>query len=1202
MMHLLHPPRRDRDEPDRFDHAAEGARYGLARDLSRMIWQRARADATDAAGRTDLEDALRRFQAIAVRLAARGGRLQPDVGRLTRVGVELDGDTAFAPGTDAMALRAPGRETLVAVEAWRWEQPRREVAKPHEVAEPREVAVAAEGSGRHEGARGQSELPGADAVRQAMAGLLSTTRIAQAEPAEQRRARGSAAFDGAAAAGRQDALGAELGTGAAAAGYDDGPATARPADVLRAERRAGAATARYAAGPALAVAGTTGPARAFTRPLAYWPGAGAAISSPGGTALPFRDHFERALGLDLGIVSARFGRDELRPLGARAATRGAHIDFFDERPSRELVGHELVHVLQNLRTGASSHGVSARGDDDEREAEALGQDLAAGQFVAPRARPSAALQLGREENLNLQWQLEEKLKKRFPKAAFISEAKRLFALIQDRVPSLDAAAKAEQVWMGTMKSFYTLAIANDNLDQETDAYTEVLRGLEDDVAARLTLASDEEVTERAATWPKLSEFWPQATPFVLLQKLSERVTENYAAFKSLARSVPKESDHRKAMQDTWDQARELDPGLAATGVAETATGARDKAIATVRTEVASVSPASRVAVYAAAMDEIAQRMKATLTPPKPADVVQRVRAIANTPALAGMAPVDALDPDFAANAELRQANAELRARYLAGLPERYPKDRFVAAVLALYPKIASRSEAVRTDAAALHDEEMARLRALVERQSLGMDRDEYRQTLVQIEMLSAQPAFDIPVVPRRYHSNTADDSEDLQVHGAEPAEAECIKKYLSSVRLAKNSEHRLIAPIGPAPENDAPAPRGRLLVSVDHEGHAIARLVARAPRTGDEIENSAEATAELQATLTERFGLAGFEAEGGAAWTTSDMHKLDRALARVPAEDHAAVRGLTFVRAKNLDKAENEGRTLGLFTVRLVGRRIKLADVAFQGDQFAFTGTRAAVASSGQVVLHEVAHAIEHQPQLDAQLRLSEVERSAPQGRLFNDDLDELEKAQPESIASELLGPIVLISATLLEKPKTDARAAVMRFVNSVQGVLADVGKDQREACDAAWKQVAEQKEAVATMLSEDDLRRLAALKAGVIKYVKAVQNAPTLREQLRRGEEDLAKKEEAHRVALEQARKAVAAETSEQDGKRSRRLQSFIDFVVEWQIPPTITAYAESSWKSEKYGEFFAEAYALWLSDPQFLRRNFQPLYVYFKNGKHRG
>lgn len=91
---------------------------------------------------------------------------------------------------------------------------------------------------------------------------------------------------------------------------------------------------------------------------------------------------------------------------------------------------------------------------------------------------------------------------------------------------------------------------------------------------------------------------------------------------------------------------------------------------------------------------------------------------------------------------------------------------------------------------------------------------------------------------------------------------------------------------------------------------------------------------------------------------------------------------------------------------------------------------------------------------------------------------------------------------------------------------------------------------------------------------------------------------------AAEGSRYGLARElsaTSAQNDQRSQRLQSFIDFVVQRRIPPTITTYAEKAWTDGKHGEFFAEAYALWLSDPHFLRRNFQPLYLYFQQGLHR-
>src|SRR5262245_65149673 len=91
MTHWMHPPEIERTQVrDTFDAVLAGARHGLPPELALAIWDRVRADATDASGREDLDQARRRFHDIAARVAARG-RLRSDIGRRTRVGDELDG-------------------------------------------------------------------------------------------------------------------------------------------------------------------------------------------------------------------------------------------------------------------------------------------------------------------------------------------------------------------------------------------------------------------------------------------------------------------------------------------------------------------------------------------------------------------------------------------------------------------------------------------------------------------------------------------------------------------------------------------------------------------------------------------------------------------------------------------------------------------------------------------------------------------------------------------------------------------------------------------------------------------------------------------------------------------------------------------------------------------------------------------------------
>jgi len=120
MTRWMYPQDRGRPtETEPFDPLAEGARYALSAQALHAIWERIRADAPGRAGRGDEAQARRRFHEIGARTAAGAGRLGPDVGRMTRVGLELGGDPFDAWNLDEPTPRAPGRDTLVAAEARR---------------------------------------------------------------------------------------------------------------------------------------------------------------------------------------------------------------------------------------------------------------------------------------------------------------------------------------------------------------------------------------------------------------------------------------------------------------------------------------------------------------------------------------------------------------------------------------------------------------------------------------------------------------------------------------------------------------------------------------------------------------------------------------------------------------------------------------------------------------------------------------------------------------------------------------------------------------------------------------------------------------------------------------------------------------------------------------------------------------------------
>ena len=71
------------------------------------------------------------------------------------------------------------------------------------------------------------------------------------------------------------------------------------------------------------------------------------------------------------------------------------------------------------------------------------------------------------------------------------------------------------------------------------------------------------------------------------------------------------------------------------------------------------------------------------------------------------------------------------------------------------------------------------------------------------------------------------------------------------------------------------------------------------------------------------------------------------------------------------------------------------------------------------------------------------------------------------------------------------------------------------------------------------------------------------------------------------------------ESGDQSARLRKFIDFVTEKKILP-FTKYARDNWP-DKPGEFFAEAYSLFLSDPEYLKTNSPLLHDWFRRGSYR-
>jgi len=421
---MFYPPelRRSR-ERNQFDPIREGERYGLSRELSLAIWKRVSEDATDTFGRRNEEQAREKFYELAVRIAARGGRLRPDPGRFTRVGVELSGEPMGTWVADQLMPRVPGRQTLAAVEAQRWAKKVGEMA-----GEP--VELVARGADEE---KEQRQPPGAGEVAQAMAALQAGSRQSgnvQPEPmlvgpstkVGDWLTHGLSIGDAAkpATPERQSPVGKRTSLGFGLEPYlapalkavlqRIGPNHRLRQELIAATAnpiRSIAGTAQWAApltsipmtnGKALWQAGERHAATLYRRAVSsgaadqYDPAVESALQKRG-TGQPLPTEIRREMELELGVslVGVRIHTDAVaaqaaRALGAEAFTLEEDIFFAEgtfapDTPSgRKLLAHELTHVVQALRSdpGPTQDGLRLSQPDEplEREAEVVAERIA----------------------------------------------------------------------------------------------------------------------------------------------------------------------------------------------------------------------------------------------------------------------------------------------------------------------------------------------------------------------------------------------------------------------------------------------------------------------------------------------------------------------------------------------------------------------------------------------------------------------------------------------------------------------------------------------------------------------------------------------------------------------------------------------------------------------------------------------------------
>jgi hypothetical protein len=447
----------------------------------------------------------------------------------------------------------------------------------------------------------------------------------------------------------------------------------------------------------------------------------------------------------------------------------------------------------------------------------------------------------------------------------------------------------------------------------------------------------------------------------------------------------------------------------------------------------------------------------------------------------------------------------------------------------------------------------------------------------------------------------------------------------------------------PARAGAAP-PQGRVTVRIDSNGAASAELVAVGPVPAVAQSTVAAGSAKLMAdfgfaTVT---GWTGQNPAKDAAEISDVLAALALLKARAP-QDIPALKGVELIRVPSLGAT-----TAGEFSIgemsggATAGRKpsLKLADLAFASNATQFFGggpSSPTVPASFQTIFHEVGHAVEMEElrlaregyakasaELDAARKLletdpkqyeaqyQEAKRKGKLGEFWKRKERAYKKAEEAErrAATQLKGEeskleSTLVPAAVLQPLETEAAAlktAAANALTAAKGAVQALRSDEIQS-SAAYVRAIEETTAAIELFAVDAKARLGTIDdLELVVFRKAFDRDKVRFELLRRQAAD----QPTHRATfpLDRAVEAQDAWFEAERGlararQRTRRLQKFIDLVSANKIR-RFTRYSVENWRL-KPGEFYAEAYSLWLVDPDFLKTNYRVVYDFFESGDYR-
>jgi hypothetical protein len=412
------------------------------------------------------------------------------------------------------------------------------------------------------------------------------------------------------------------------------------------------------------------------------------------------------------------------------------------------------------------------------------------------------------------------------------------------------------------------------------------------------------------------------------------------------------------------------------------------------------------------------------------------------------------------------------------------------------------------------------------------------------------------------------------VKGVNPGDPEERFLYYALVRvvesLPKGAELDLITSIG--------AGKGEVTVRVDARGRADAELVGKSVPTVPATFNKVE---EASAALKDKYKLEAVKGEGGKQWRVDELNKVFAAWERLKPREAAALERYTLIRTRRIVLEDEPNKLLeGLTTTEelvpkgatkaTVRREIRFADQAFEADEAMFIGgdVAGAAPASYEVFIHEVGHALARKPYHDLHAlaaadlaKRNQAEKDAHDAQVatikaFKAALGRKYAKHDLDLAQALLGDVSAALKALQafeQHPDDDHQKAAEGAISNRDATKASIAADNKVVAGLGPAVTAQDK-------------YLAALK----KFLEATD-----------------------------AMAASEAKAEElKSGSITKRLQAFIDFVNEHQIPPP-TEYAARRWP-KKPEEFFVEAFSLWKNDPAFFANYSPKLKGWFDAGEH--